>query len=56
MVIDIGKEDLILGYSWLRKTNPTINWKEATITFPLNIRQITKATRLAQEANKDAKN
>jgi hypothetical protein len=26
-VTSLGKEDLILGYTWLRKHNPEVNWQ-----------------------------
>lgn len=30
-VSDLGNEEIILGYPWLAKFNPTINWKEKKI-------------------------
>ena len=31
LVANIGSEDLILGYGWLKKENPRINWKTAEV-------------------------
>ena len=31
LVTTIGKEEIILGLPWLRKTNPQINWAQSTI-------------------------
>lgn len=33
LVTGLGKETLILGLPWLRKENPTINWKEGTLCY-----------------------
>jgi hypothetical protein len=32
-VTDLGKDDIILGHSWLRKHNPNIDWREAKLDF-----------------------
>ena len=32
-VADIGDDNMILGISWLRKHNPTINWERSTLEF-----------------------
>ena len=32
-VTNLGKNSLILGYMWLRKHNPTIDWEKGTIKF-----------------------
>ena len=34
LVSNIGKSDAIIGYPWLRQNNPTINWRDATLSFP----------------------
>ena len=31
LIAPIGREDMILGYPWLRKHNPNVNWQEGTI-------------------------
>jgi hypothetical protein len=33
LVSGLGKETIILGLPWLRKTNPDINWKKGTLKF-----------------------
>lgn len=32
MVTGLGKQKIILGFPWLRKENPNINWKLGTLT------------------------
>ena len=32
-VTNLGKNSLILGYTWLKKHNPTINWQTGVIKF-----------------------
>ena len=32
-VTNLGKNSLILGYTWLRKHNPTIDWEKGTVKF-----------------------
>jgi len=32
-VTNIGNHDIFLGYNWLQKHNPTINWKELSISL-----------------------
>ena len=32
-VTNLGKNSLILGYTWLKKHNPTINWQTGMIKF-----------------------
>jgi hypothetical protein len=34
-VTGLGKQKIILGFSWLHKYNPIINWKKGEITFKL---------------------
>ena len=34
-VFPTGKHDVILGQPWLQEANPTIDWVEKTITFPV---------------------
>jgi hypothetical protein len=52
LVAHIGDQDFILGYHWLKKENPSINWEKATICFPsVKARSINMATKLAQEAS-----
>jgi len=31
LVTNLGKYDLFLGYKWLQKYNPTINWRESKV-------------------------
>jgi hypothetical protein len=33
LVTGLGKQKIILGYSWFKRTNPDINWKECTLTW-----------------------
>jgi hypothetical protein len=33
LVSGLGKETVILGLPWLRKTNPDIDWKKGTLKF-----------------------
>ncbi|KAF8639122.1 hypothetical protein AX16_010367, partial [Volvariella volvacea WC 439] len=42
----LEKEEVILGYSWLRQTKPQINWEEGTINFETNmfIQEMTTTT------------
>ena len=32
-VTNLGKNSLILGYTWLKKHNPLIDWEEGTVKF-----------------------
>jgi len=32
-VTNLGNHDLFLGYDWLQKHNPTINWKNSSISL-----------------------
>src|SRR5713101_7570723 len=32
-VSDIGEDDLLLGYNWLRRHNPNIDWQQPHIDF-----------------------
>jgi len=32
-VTNLGNHDLFLGYDWLQKHNPTINWKDSSISL-----------------------
>jgi len=32
-VSDLGHNDLILGYTWLRKHNPLVDWQTPEVTF-----------------------
>ena len=32
-VTNLGKNSLILGYMWLRKHNPTIDWEKGMVKF-----------------------
>ena len=32
-ISDVGEDDLLLGYNWLRHHNPLINWQEPSIDF-----------------------
>ncbi len=34
LVSDLGKDDLILGHSWLQRHNPSIDWRSSRISFP----------------------
>src|SRR5712692_4946906 len=32
-VSDLGKDKIILGHNWLKRHNPNINWRDATINL-----------------------
>lgn len=32
-ITHLGKNDIILGFDWLQKHNPCINWKIGTLNF-----------------------
>ena len=32
-VSDLGKDEIILGHNWLKRHNPNINWRDASITL-----------------------
>ena len=32
-VCDLGKSNIIIGFTWLKKHNPEINWKTGNIQF-----------------------
>ena len=32
-VSDLGHDDLILGYTWLRKHNPKVDWQTQAVQF-----------------------
>ena len=32
-VVDLNRTDMFLGYNWLVKHNPEVNWKEGKIWF-----------------------
>jgi hypothetical protein len=52
-VTGLGKQKIILGFSWLHKYNPIINWKKGEITFkPFQIdwrRLLEKGKQIRQE-------
>jgi hypothetical protein len=52
-VTGLGKQRIILGFPWLHKYNPIINWKKGEITFkPFKIdwrRLMEKGKRIRQE-------
>jgi transposase InsO family protein len=33
-ITQLGKEEVYLGYDWLRKHNPSIDWEDGSVTFP----------------------
>src|SRR5882762_4256578 len=33
-ISDLGHDDLILGYTWLQKHNPSVDWRTPEVTFP----------------------
>jgi hypothetical protein len=51
LVTELGKQKIILGYSWLKQTNPDINWKECTLTWRTkqNERKPTPKTTIENE-------
>jgi len=38
LVSGLGRQKIILGFPWLEKENPTIDWKKATLDWPLKER------------------
>ena len=34
LVLGLGRQRIILGFPWLEKENPVINWKKATLDWP----------------------
>ena len=36
MVLSLGRRQIILGMPWLKKWNPTIDWKRNMMTLPKN--------------------
>ena len=48
LVTALGKETVILGLPWLKRLNPTINWKDHTVT----INWTSTVTTLAQQVEK----
>jgi len=47
-VTNTGKTDMIIGYDWLRKHNPSINWRMGHLTFnccPLTCYQSTSCSK-----------
>ena len=34
LVTGLGKLKIILGFPWLNKQNPVIDWKRGTVSFP----------------------
>jgi hypothetical protein len=32
-ITDTGKSNMIIGYNWLRKHNPEINWEKGELKF-----------------------
>ena len=63
MVMGLGKQKIILGYTWLRETNPIIDWQKGTLewrrpegkeTHQLEKRTRTPVTIVEEEEDKDA--
>ena len=54
MVTGLGKHRIILGLSWLRKTNPIIDWEKGTLEWrnPKPINPFEMARKLAKQAIK----
>lgn len=49
-VTNIGEEDFIIGLTWLRKWNPSINWITGKMTTPMKIRaKLTKSQEISQQ-------
>jgi hypothetical protein len=60
LIIGLGKQDVILGLTWLRKHNPEVNWKSGEVKMsrcPNHCRtcqnevNVEWKERLAEEAN-----
>jgi hypothetical protein len=37
LVVDIGEDNLILGYPFFEAANPVIDWKEGTLPEPITL-------------------
>jgi hypothetical protein len=48
LVTDLGKQDAILGYPWLEKHNPEINWQNQVVDLG-SMDKVPTAMKLAQE-------
>jgi hypothetical protein len=55
-VCDLGKNNLIIGYTWLQKHNPEINWKTGEVEMTrcprecnVFVRQLKKVKKVKRE-------
>lgn len=39
-VTHLGKDPFVLGINWLRRYNPSIDWRKSTISFPLPVKSL----------------
>ena len=58
LVTGLGKQKIILGYPWLRETNPMIDWKNGTLEWrqpklPEKETQIRTAVTILEEEDKE---
>jgi len=53
-VTNLGSHDLFLGYNWLQKHNPTINWKDSLINLQ-NCRQWCRKIYVSKEPEEETK-
>jgi len=51
-VTNLGNHGLFLGYDWLQKHNPTINWKDSLIKLQ-NCQQWCRKTYVAREPEEE---
>src|SRR5258708_32044286 len=57
LILDLGEDDMILGYPFLQATNPEINWTEGNIKGTLwasteDIAEVRKSTNLDKPETK----
>ena len=56
-VTNLGKNSLILGYTWLKKHNPSIDWEKGTVKFnrcPCSCHMLQDQAQCLASLDKDA--
>jgi len=53
-VCDLGKSTIIIGYTWLEKHNPTVDWKTGDIKFTRCPRECNVATKKRKQKKASA--
>lgn len=54
MVTGLGKQKIILGYTWLRETNPIIDWKKGTLKWRQTEKRNKKPVTIVEEKDEEA--